>query len=430
MASWYLRMWLKPAPSFRWSIRRGEPDDAHQRFHYWAAQYSWRRADKPLRAVYALKILARPVTASCALILAWLRHGGTVARQEGVARWRQAIGLALAFLGHSIWPRYYYLFDLARDDQWRRIGAFVSRTESKYSMFLALIPPGLPHARVHIFSRKAAFARACHERGVHTVQPLLHLRAGAPQPPWDIRELPPRSLFVKPEDSNGGRGAAVWRFRDGLYHGRGQSPLTAAQLWHALAQESWRTPLLVQPLLVNHPALSDLALNALSTLRVMTCVNEEGRAEVTHAILRFPGGRGSIVDNFHAGGLGAPVDIVTGEVGAAIYMTPRGQHARFASHPFTGAKVKGRILPRWGEVLELAERAQDRFPERLIVGWDIAILEDGPIIVEGNSGADMDIVQRAYQEPLLETRLGKVLCHHMERTTRPWIESKTALSTS
>lgn len=56
----------------------------------------------------------------------------------------------------------------------------------------------------------------------------------------------------------------------------------------------------------------------------------------------------------------------------------------FKEHPITHFKAKGTQLPRWNEVLELARKAAYVVPQVAYVGWDIAITDKGPVLIEGN----------------------------------------------
>ena len=56
----------------------------------------------------------------------------------------------------------------------------------------------------------------------------------------------------------------------------------------------------------------------------------------------------------------------------------------FEEHPVTHFKAKGTQLPRWDEVLELARKAAYVVPQVAYVGWDIAITDKGPVLIEGN----------------------------------------------
>jgi glutathione synthase/RimK-type ligase-like ATP-grasp enzyme len=83
------------------------------------------------------------------------------------------------------------------------------------------------------------------------------------------------------------------------------------------------------------------------------------------------------------------------------------------THPDTGAKIVGRKLPLWEETKALAVQAHRAFADRVLVGWDIAIANEGPVVVEGNSSPDLDITQR-FGEPVCATRFGELLAWHLK----------------
>jgi hypothetical protein len=147
----------------------------------------------------------------------------------------------------------------------------------------------------------------------------------------------------------------------------------------------------------------------------MTCLDEHNHPEVTHAVLRMPRTPGIIVDNFHAGGIAAPVDLRTGIMGKATDLG-RSRHSRWwDTHPTTGAPILGRRVPMWDQVLDLAVQAHAAFADQIVVGWDIAVLESGPQLIEGNKGPDLDIIQRTSRRPIGNSRLGVLMAHHLRR---------------
>ena len=72
------------------------------------------------------------------------------------------------------------------------------------------------------------------------------------------------------------------------------------------------------------------------------------------------------------------------------------------------------MLPFWGETLALARQAHAAFPFCTVVGWDIAITASGPVVIEGNSNPDVDIMQRPFRAPLGSTRFGELLAFHLK----------------
>jgi Sugar-transfer associated ATP-grasp len=82
-------------------------------------------------------------------------------------------------------------------------------------------------------------------------------------------------------------------------------------------------------------------------------------------------------------------------------------------HPDTGAAIEGRVLPLWPETIAVACRAHAAFAPRAIVGWDIAIASQGPVLIEGNNAPGVDLLQRAYREPMGNSRMGELIRFHM-----------------
>jgi hypothetical protein len=63
----------------------------------------------------------------------------------------------------------------------------------------------------------------------------------------------------------------------------------------------------------------------------------------------------------------------------------------------------------------LAIAAHRLIAPRVIVGWDIGFLPEGPCLIEGNTGPDADIHQRTELRPIGNARYGELLAFHMER---------------
>jgi hypothetical protein len=71
----------------------------------------------------------------------------------------------------------------------------------------------------------------------------------------------------------------------------------------------------------------------------------------------------------------------------------------------------------WPEALALVTRAHAAFADRVLIGWDVGLMSDGPELVEGNGAPDLDIIQRTHREPLGNARLGQLLAFHLGRLT-------------
>jgi hypothetical protein len=230
--------------------------------------------------------------------------------------------------------------------------------------------------------------------------------------------LPDRDLFIKPSKGRGGRGAERWdRVGPCTFAAQTGEQIDGKDLLARLVERSRKQPLLIQPRLLPHPELLEITAGALPTTRVLTCLDEKGEPEVMAAMIRTSFGRNRTVDNLHAGGIGALVDVEEGTLSRASNLGSDARLGWFSAHPDTGARIEGRKLPRWPDVKRAAVNAHRAFADRVVIGWDISILEDGPIFVEGNGNADLDILQRFMRIGFRKHRLAELLAFHFRQPT-------------
>jgi hypothetical protein len=406
------------------------PDDGSPAtyIHRCFSREGWREADLRGRLELIAGVLAWPLAIPAAVAVFTWYNAAWVKQTTGKGRLRQVgeqLGLAAR---HALLPPWYYIFELYDDAKRRRAGEYLNRFETKRFLypFLRRFNGGLPvppERSTVCLSDKALFADRCAAFGLPAVPALMVIEAGrVVRSTGDAATLPEIDLFVKMLRGTGGRGAQRWEYQgEGRYRDHAGTTLDRRGLierLQALTLQAGRG-CVVLPRLVNHPEMADLSTGALATVRAVTCRNERDEFEVTNASLRMAQGRHSIVDNFHAGGIVAKVDLRTGVVGpatdGAMALGPgRGWCDR---HPDTGAPITGRTLPFWPETLDLARRAHaTAFADHVIIGWDIAILADGPRLVEGNKGPDLDLVQKSHREPLGNARLGTLLAFNLRRT--------------
>jgi hypothetical protein len=323
-----------------------------------------------------------------------------------------------AQLGDQIWlylkagvlPPWYYIYELHRHPVKREARRFIQRCECKDGVpaLLKTLNPPLSELK-----HKARFARWCEDNGIPTVPVLAVVREDGVDGLLTLDQLA-LDLFVKPVDGKGGRGAQRW---DYLGNGRHLGPdgreLDTIGMLFSISGSCWSGPRLIQPRIRNHPQLLPLNNGALATVRALTCLNESGAPELLGAVLRMAVGANHVVDNLHAGGIAAAVDLETGRLGLANNLGMDCSFGWLERHPTSGAEIAGFRLPFWDEFQSFTERAHRAFADRILIGWDVAITPDGLILIEGNSAPDLDIMQRAYRRGWMGDRLGKLLGHHV-----------------
>jgi len=113
--------------------------------------------------------------------------------------------------------------------------------------------------------------------------------------------------------------------------------------------------------------------------------------KVIAASLRCGSKATGFVDNFSSGG-GAVLIDGSGRLekyGLHFKGTPKcTEH-----HPDTGFKFANYPIPYYNEAVELAIKAHSFLYGVCAIGWDIAITETGPVIIEGNYHWGLSIMQ-------------------------------------
>lgn len=345
----------------------------------------------------------------------WLtsRNGAIVARRTGRPAARQFLDQLRLYAAAGALPPWYYAFDLFERPRGSAARGFIYRCESKGGI-LALLKERRPPRS--IVSDKVIFAEHCRRCSVPTIPVIAAARNGRVDWAGDEDDLR-RDWFVKPIDGKGGRGIERWDYDgDDRFRGAGGETVQRAELVKRIAARSVDRPLFVQPRIASHPELQDLSNGALSTVRALTCLNEHGEPELHGAVLRMAVGGNHVVDNFHAGGIAAAIDLETGLLGPASNLGVDARLGWLDAHPDSGAVIRGRRFPRWEEFAPFVQRAHRAFADRFVIGWDVAMTAEGLLVVEANGSPDLDIMQRIARRGLMPERFAVLLAHHLRST--------------
>ena len=148
----------------------------------------------------------------------------------------------------------------------------------------------------------------------------------------------------------------------------------------------------VQPVQRNHPSVARYT-ERLATVRVYLLRTDSG-VKLPFAALKMAA-PGHVADNYwRPGNLACDVDPATGAIRSARTRDAFGTTDHQA-HPDTGADLVGERLPGWDDVVALAHECSSIFTPVRYHSLDIAILADGPSIVEVNTGGAFNIPQLA-----------------------------------
>ena len=166
---------------------------------------------------------------------------------------------------------------------------------------------------------------------------------------------------------------------------------------------------LFQSCVERHPAFAKMTGGGLSTIRIVTLDSGDG-AKPWRAAAKLTSPR-TVADNFwRAGNLLAAVDIESGKLGKAL--TTMGMDGSFVSHhPDTNELIEGVEIPFWKQAIQVTEDVASLFPRTLLLGFDVAITPDGPMIIEANADPHLMMMQIAHQKGAMDDTMNATLAY-------------------
>lgn len=124
--------------------------------------------------------------------------------------------------------------------------------------------------------------------------------------------------------------------------------------------------------------MSFLYNESVNTLRILTFYKNK-KVYILKSILKI--GNGGAVDNFSSGGMYTFVD-----ENGKVYVPAIDEEGNiFEVHPVSKKKIVGFEIPKYKEVIDFVKELGLVVPKVRYVGWDIAITDNGPVVVEGNN---------------------------------------------
>ena len=177
-------------------------------------------------------------------------------------------------------------------------------------------------------------------------------------------------FIIKPTDANGGRDVKIVDAAN--------EKIMEDDLFQGLLSE-YHGSFVAEELIVQHPDMAKFHPQSVNTARVTT-IRKDSETCIIHPFVRF-GQHGNSVDNGARGGILCAVDVDTGRITA----TADEYGHSYDVHPDSGEQIIGFVVPGWSEIKAFVRELAQVVPDNRYTGWDIAITEDGPVLVEGNA---------------------------------------------
>jgi len=207
---------------------------------------------------------------------------------------------------------------------------------------------------------------------------------------WErfFEENLPQEFLIKPALGVYGRGINLYQRDGGAFRDFSGQVFSATSLYERLRSNSGYSKFLIQQRLRNHPDIERLTgTKFLQTVRMVTWAADVRDVEIYETTLKLILGN-NLRDNYEGGRTGnawVEIDRDSGVLEATVGPSSDGLGFKLLStHPVTGLKLAGLVLPHWSAVRQLVERAARLFLPLRTIGWDVALTGQGPVLVEGN----------------------------------------------
>ena len=249
-----------------------------------------------------------------------------------------------------------------------------------------------------LVSDKLEFERRLRAIGLPTTQTLFVISANQRIQDWDggdvsfeafVEDLESRECFdyfIKPKNGVRAQGILPIQIRDGLILDNNNQTLDQAAFFERLYGSNQYESFLVQKKLQQHSRFDEIYDGCINTLRIIT-FTEGDRVTIDGSMLSM-GPSDSGLDSWSNGGLIVCVDPESGRFVDSGRRKPSKGGGNFEQHPTSGFRFDQGSVPFWQELRETLARGALALRPLSSLGWDVAITEEGPALIEANDDWD------------------------------------------
>lgn len=164
-------------------------------------------------------------------------------------------------------------------------------------------------------------------------------------------------------------------------------------------------PLIFESVVHQTKQLASFNESSVNTVRFMTTLWPDGSARVIATWFKV-GRAGKCVDNAGSGGnVDAAIDVETGRIYNVMQFDGWRKTQAIECHPDSGTKLNGVVIEKWDEIKAEVIKFQLSFPYCKAAGWDIAITDEGPVVIEVNDFWDRTgqlFIRRGWRKEIRE----------------------------
>ena len=179
-------------------------------------------------------------------------------------------------------------------------------------------------------------------------------------------------VIIKPSRSSKGNHVQMIEIRNGDIVGTGMS---VEQLF-----SQYKKNFLIQECIKQHKDMAALNPSSVNTIRILS-YRSGMEVLIIYSVIRI-GRKGQVIDNQCAGGISTAI----GEDGTLSSKAFGGYSTDNIGRTDSGVVLDGYRIPSYDKATEMIKRLHLHLPFFNIIGWDVAILENGePVLIEFNT---------------------------------------------
>lgn len=184
-------------------------------------------------------------------------------------------------------------------------------------------------------------------------------------------------FIIKPLSLHGGKGFRVIDMKS-------VSSSAESILLECMNMPQYSKGFLLEEPIVQDSRMASFHPQSVNTIRILT-VNYGDTIETKWPVLCM--GRGdSVVDNAAAGGVVAAIDEINGTI---ICASDEKRGSTYSIHPDTHKSLIGFQIPFWNELCDTIKSMASMCPDCHIMGWDMALTDNGWVVVECKFGPEI-----------------------------------------
>ena len=179
-------------------------------------------------------------------------------------------------------------------------------------------------------------------------------------------------VIIKPSRESKGKGVQLITVKNGISYVDGKS---IGDLF-----KEYKKDFLIQECVKQHQRMAALNPTSVNTMRILS-YRSGMEVLIIYSVVRI-GRSGSVVDNQCKGGISTTID-QNGKLGKSAF---GGYSKDNIVMTDSGITLDGYQLPSYDKAIEMVKRLHLKLPFFNIVGWDVAVQEDGePVLIEFNT---------------------------------------------